>query len=29
LILYQNGKIVFQKNGLTDLKKEVDVALAH
>ena len=29
LILYQNGKIVFKKDGLGDLKKDVDVALAH
>lgn len=29
LILYQDGKIVFKKEGLGDLKKEVDVALAH
>ena len=28
LILYQNGKIVFQKDGLGDLKNDVDVALA-
>ncbi|MBF7092458.1 sulfurtransferase [Flavobacterium sp. ALJ2] len=28
LILYQNGKIVFKKEGLGDLKKDVDVALA-
>ena len=28
LILYQNGKIVFKKDGLGDLKKDVDVALA-
>nr|WP_315196088.1 thioredoxin domain-containing protein [uncultured Flavobacterium sp.] len=27
LILYQNGKIVFKKDGLGDLKKDVDVAL--
>lgn len=29
LVLYQNGKIVFKKEGLGDLKKEVDLALAH
>ncbi|REH00486.1 thioredoxin domain-containing protein [Flavobacterium aquicola] len=29
LILYQNGKIVFKKDGAADLKKDVDVALAH
>jgi len=29
LILYQNGKVVFKKDGLVDLKKDVDVALAH
>jgi len=29
LILYQNGKIVFKKDGAADLKKEVDVALAN
>ncbi|HEU4789639.1 MAG TPA: thioredoxin domain-containing protein [Flavobacterium sp.] len=29
LILYQKGKIVFKKDGLGDLKKDVDVALAH
>lgn len=29
LILYKNGKIVFKKNGLGDLKKEIDVALAN
>lgn len=29
LILYKNGKIVFKKDGLGDLKKEVDVALAN
>jgi rhodanese-related sulfurtransferase len=29
LILYQNGKIVFKKDGLADLKKDVDLALAH
>lgn len=28
LILYQNGQIVFKKDGLSDLKKDVDVALA-
>ena len=28
LILYQNGKIVFKKDGLADLKKDVDLALA-
>ncbi|PVX45161.1 rhodanese-related sulfurtransferase [Flavobacterium sp. 103] len=28
LILYQNGKIVFKKDGLGDLKKDVDLALA-
>lgn len=28
LILYQNGKIVFKKDGSADLKKEVDLALA-
>ena len=28
LILYQNGKIVFRKEGLGDLKNDVDVALA-
>jgi len=28
LILYQNGQIVFKKDGLGDLKKDVDVALA-
>lgn len=28
LILYQNGKIVFKKEGFADLKKEVDLALA-
>jgi rhodanese-related sulfurtransferase len=28
LILYQKGKIVFKKEGLGDLKKDVDVALA-
>ncbi|PKB15970.1 thioredoxin domain-containing protein [Flavobacterium sp. 5] len=29
LILYQNGKFIFKKDGLGDLKKDVDVALAH
>ena len=29
LILYQNGKIVFKKDGSADLKKEVDLALAN
>jgi rhodanese-related sulfurtransferase/glutaredoxin-related protein len=29
LILYQNGKIVFKKDGSADLKKDVDLALAH
>ncbi|MES2574058.1 MAG: thioredoxin domain-containing protein [Bacteroidota bacterium] len=29
LILYQNGKIVFKKDGSADLKKDIDVALAH
>lgn len=29
LILYKSGKIVFKKDGLGDLKKDVDVALAH
>ena len=29
LILYKNGKIVFKKDGLGDLKKDVDVALGH
>jgi thioredoxin-like negative regulator of GroEL len=29
LILYQNGKIVFKKDGLGELKKDVEVALAH
>ena len=29
LILYQNGKIVFKKDGFSDLKKDVDLALAH
>jgi thiol-disulfide isomerase/thioredoxin len=28
LILYQNGKIVFKKDGLGDLKNDVDLALA-
>lgn len=28
LILYQNGKIVFKKEGFADLKKDVDLALA-
>ena len=28
LILYQKGKIVFKKEGLSDLKKEVDLVLA-
>lgn len=28
LILYRDGKIVFKKEGLTDLKNDVDVALA-
>lgn len=28
LILYQNGKVVFKKDGFNDLKKDVDVALA-
>ncbi|MFC4476136.1 thioredoxin domain-containing protein [Flavobacterium chungangensis] len=28
LILYENGKIVFKKEGINDLKSEVDVALA-
>ncbi|WP_125720364.1 thioredoxin domain-containing protein [Flavobacterium ustbae] len=28
LILYENGKIVFKKEGINDLKNEVDVALA-
>lgn len=28
LILYQNGKIVFKKEGLGDLKKDVDLSLA-
>jgi len=29
LILYQNSKIVFKKDGSADLKKDVDLALAH
>lgn len=29
LILYKKGKIAFKKDGLGDLKKDVDVALAH
>jgi rhodanese-related sulfurtransferase len=29
LILYQNGKIVFKKDGAADLEKDVDLALAH
>ncbi|WP_348822789.1 rhodanese-like domain-containing protein [Flavobacterium aestuarii] len=29
LILYQNSKIIFKKDGLGDLKKDVDAALAH
>jgi rhodanese-related sulfurtransferase len=29
LILYQKGKIVFKKDGFADLKKDVDLALAH
>lgn len=29
LILYQKGEIVFQKDGLGDLKNDVDLALAH
>jgi rhodanese-related sulfurtransferase len=29
LIFYQNGKIIFKKDGLGDLKNDVDVALAH
>jgi len=29
LILYKNGKIIFKKDGFTDLKKDVDLALAH
>ncbi|MEP7093137.1 MAG: rhodanese-like domain-containing protein [Flavobacterium sp.] len=29
LILYQKEKIIFKKDGLADLKKDVDVALAH
>lgn len=28
LILYENGKIIFKKEGITDLKNEVDFALA-
>ncbi|WP_281633292.1 thioredoxin domain-containing protein [Flavobacterium luteolum] len=28
LILYENGKIIFKKEGINDLKSEVDVALA-
>lgn len=28
LILYQNGQIIFKKDGLGDLKKDVDIALA-
>lgn len=28
LILYENGKIIFKKEGINDLKNEVDVALA-
>ena len=28
LILYENGKIIFKKEGVNDLKSEVDVALA-
>nr|WP_294780817.1 thioredoxin family protein [uncultured Flavobacterium sp.] len=28
LIFYQNGKIVFKKDGLGNLKNDVDVALA-
>ncbi|MBW1654167.1 thioredoxin domain-containing protein [Flavobacterium quisquiliarum] len=28
LILYENGKIIFKKEGISDLKNEVDVALA-
>lgn len=28
LILYRNGKIVFKKDGLSDLKKDVDLVLA-
>lgn len=29
LILYKKGKIIFKKDGLADLKKDVDVALAN
>ncbi|KFF05511.1 thioredoxin domain-containing protein [Flavobacterium reichenbachii] len=29
LILYQKGKIIFKKDGLGDLKNDVDTALAH
>ncbi|MBK0370233.1 rhodanese-like domain-containing protein [Flavobacterium agrisoli] len=29
LIFYQNGKIVFKKEGFNNLKKEVDMAFAH
>ncbi|WP_029273015.1 rhodanese-like domain-containing protein [Flavobacterium sp. KJJ] len=29
LLFYQNGKIIFKKDGLGDLKNDVDVALAH
>lgn len=29
LIFYNNGKIIFKKDGLGDLKNDVDVALAH
>ncbi|MBF4493230.1 sulfurtransferase [Flavobacterium sp. MR2016-29] len=29
LIFYQNGKIIFKKDGLGDLKNDVNVALAH
>jgi rhodanese-related sulfurtransferase len=29
LILYQKGKIIFKKDGLGDLKNDVDLALAH
>lgn len=29
LILYQKGKIVFKKDGAADLKKDIDLALAH
>jgi hypothetical protein len=29
LILYKDGKIVFKKEGIANLKKDVDVALAH